>query len=405
MSVLSRLTVLLFTVAALVVSNAAASKENVRSGGGATQRAVQTLKVAYLHRPTIPAVYFYFEPPAADAGLQGARLGIDDNNTTGRFTGHRFDLHEATLAEGDDPVAAFQSLSGQGYRYFLADLRAEEVERLAAARGAENSLIFDVASSDDRLRGTACSAQVKHVLPSRAMRADALAQWLAKKRWTKWFVVVGRGPGDAFYAEAIERAAKRFGGKVVARKNWVYEFDDRRTPESEVPVFTQGVDYDVLVVADEAGEFGDLLSYRTWLARPVVGTQGLVATAWHRTHEAWGALQLQKRFRERAGRGMSEVDYGAWLAVRSIGEAATRARSVELDAIKAFIGGADFALAGFKGVPLSFRPWDGQLRQPVLLAQERSLVGVAPIEGFIHPINELDTLGYDQSESDCKRVP
>ncbi|MGZ4991625.1 MAG: branched-chain amino acid ABC transporter substrate-binding protein, partial [Methylobacter sp.] len=48
------------------------------------------------------------------------------------------------------------------------------------------------------------------------------------------------------------------------------------------------------------------------------------------------------------------------------------------------------------------RSWDGQLRQPVLLAAPRSLVAVAPIEGFLHPKTELDTLGYDQPESTCK---
>jgi ABC transporter substrate binding protein (PQQ-dependent alcohol dehydrogenase system) len=266
-------------------------------------------------------------------------------------------------------------------------------------------LLFDVASSDDRLRGADCAGNVLHTLPSRTMLADALAQYLSKKRWTKWFLVVGSHPVDALFADAVERAAKRFGAKIVARKAWQYEFDDRRTPESEIPVFTQDVDYDVLFVADEEGSFGDFLLYRTWTPRLVVGTQGLVATAWHRTHEAWGALQLQNRFRERAGRAMADADYGAWLAVRAIGEAATRTHSTDFEALRTFLLGTDFALAGFKGMPLSFRSWDRQLRQPVLLAQPRSLVAVAPIEGFIHPKNELDTLGYDESESSCRLAP
>jgi ABC transporter substrate binding protein (PQQ-dependent alcohol dehydrogenase system) len=169
-----------------------------------------------------------------------------------------------------------------------------------------------------------------------------------------------------------------------------------------VPVFTQGEEYDVLVVADEEGAFGDLLAYRTWLPRPVVGTQGLVPTAWHPTHEAWGALQLQSRFRERSGRWMGELDYGAWLAVRAIGEAATRTHSSDFTVLRDYLLSEQFTLAGFKGVPLSFRRWDRQLRQPVLLAQPRSLVAVAPVDGIIHPRNELDTLGYDESESACQ---
>ncbi len=210
--------------------------------------------------------------------------------------------------------------------------------------------------------------------------------------------------GPAFGpAAAIRRAATRFGARIVLEKTWQHSFDDRRTPESEVPVFSKGSDYDVLVVADVAGQFGGMLSYRTWRPRPVVGTQGLKPANWHFSHEAWGALQLQNRFREQAGYAMTEQDYAAWLAVRAVGEAATRSRSVEFEPVRAYLQGTELALAGFKGVPLSFRAWDGQLRQPVLLATERALVAVAPVEGFLHPGNELDTLGYDAPESPCRK--
>lgn len=389
-------------VALLLFATASFGKQ--RAGTGAPARpaaAAANLKIAYLHLPKVKDIFPYFDPPAADAGLQGARLGIEDNNTTGSFTGQRFELTEVTVGGDEDPVAAFQRLVADGYRHVLVDLPAEAIERLQAVPGFERGVIYDVAASDDRLRGTSCSGRVLHLLPSRAMRADALAQFLVKKRWTKWFLVIGPRPADRLFAEAVERAAKRFGGRVVARKEWQQEFDERRTPEAQIPVFTQGVEHDVLIVADEEGAFGDLLAYRTWLPRPVAGTQGLVPAAWHYTHEAWGALQLQNRFRERAGRWMREQDYGAWLAIRAIGEASVRTRSLDFDTLLAFLRSDAFTLAGFKGVPLSFRAWDGQLRQPVLLAQARALVTVAPVEGFLHPKNELDTLGYDQTESAC----
>jgi ABC transporter substrate binding protein (PQQ-dependent alcohol dehydrogenase system) len=167
-------------------------------------------------------------------------------------------------------------------------------------------------------------------------------------------------------------------------------------------VFTQGVDYDVLVVADEKGLFGEYLQYRTWIPRPVIGTQGLVATSWHRVHEQWGAVQLQNRFKKVAGRWMTEQDYAAYLAVRSIGEAVTRTQSGETYGIQKFLLSEEFALQGYKGKPLSFRPWSRQLRQPVLLAAARSMVSVSPQEGFLHPTSELDTLGYDKPESKCQ---
>lgn len=368
-----------------------------------TPQPVYTLTLGYLgqlpHTSVLPP---FFEQAVTDRGIQGTRLGLADDNTTGRFTRQAFAVEETRLEPDEDAEAAFKRLVAEGRRFILADLTPEVLRRVAALPEASNVLLLDVSSRDDGLRGESCSSNVLHLLPSRAMRADALSQYLAKKKWSRWFLAVGPAPEDRLFAEALKRSAKRFGMKIVAEKNWEHSFDDRRTPESEVPVFTQGSDYDVLLVADEAGLFGDTLLYRTWQPRLVAGTQGLIAAAWHHTLEAWGAIQLQNRFREQAGRQMTEVDYGAWLAVRAVGEAATRTQSLDFEAIRSYMLGDSFALAGFKGVPLSFRRWDGQLRQPVLLAQERSLVAVAPVEGFAHPKNELDSLGYDEPETLCR---
>lgn len=362
-----------------------------------------TLAIAYLAQAEAgPPVQPFFDPVITDRGVQGARLGIQDDNTTGRFTRQNFTLRETIVPADGDVAAAFKSLVAGGSRHILLNLPAPLLIQLASLPEAQNVLLYDVASRDDALRAESCRANVLHLLPSRAMRADALAQYLSKKRWQKWFLAVGPGAGDQLYAEAIRHAAKKFGAKIVTEKLWEHSFDERRTPESEVPVFTQGAEYDVVIVADEGGLFGDYFPYRTWQPRPVAGSAGLVPTAWHKTHEAWGALQLQNRFHEQAGRWMTEEDYGAWLAVRAIGEAATRTKSVEFDQVKGFMLGEEFALAGFKGVPLSFRRWDRQLRQPVLLAADRSLVAVAPIEGYLHPRNELDTLGVDEAETKCK---
>lgn len=362
-----------------------------------------SIAIGYLGQANAnPPVQPFFDPAITDRGVQGARLGIQDDNTTGRFTRQSFTLQETVVPADGDVVAAFKGFIAEGRHHILLNLPAPLITQLAALPEARNALLYDIASRDDALRAGNCRANVLHLLPSRAMRADALAQYLSKKRWQKWFLAVGPDEGDKLYAEAIRHAAKKFGAKIVTDKPWEHSFDERRTPESEVPVFTQGTEYDVVVVADESGLFGDFFPYRTWQPRPVAGSAGLVPTAWHRTHEAWGALQLQNRFREQAGRWMTEEDYGAWLALRAIGEAATRTKSVDFDKVKAFMLGDEFALAGFKGVPLSFRRWDLQLRQPVLLAADRSLVAVAPVEGYLHPKNELDTLGYDEAESGCK---
>ena len=177
-------------------------------------------------------------------------------------------------------------------------------------------------------------------------------------RWPRWFLIVGRHPEDALYAAAIRSAAKRFGGKIVGEKQWAFEPGNPHADsghvslQAEIPPFTRGPDHDVLIVADERGEFGEYLPYRTALPRPVAGTQGLVATAWSPVLEQWGALQLQSRFARQAQRRMGLRDYTAWLAVRAVGEAATRTRSDDPQTIRRFMAGPEFRLGGFKGAAL-----------------------------------------------------
>ena len=363
-----------------------------------------TVRIAYLTQEVEqpPALSNLDEPPS-DEGLAGARLAIADNDSTGRFLKQRFDLDAVTVPIDGDPADALRDLAGKGHRIVVLDLPGAAAGQLARLPEAANLLLFNAGSTDDSLRNEACAPNLLHTMPNRAMLADALAQYLAVKRWTKWLLVTGPRPEDKLYAAAVKRAAKRFGAEVVEEKTWTGEHDARRTAQAEIPVLTQGKRHDVVIVADEIGDFGDYMMYRTWEPRPVAGTQGLVPTNWHRAHEAWGAAQLQSRFKTAAQRLMLPRDHAVWAAIRAVGEAATRTRSTDPTALTAYIKGPDFNLAAFKGVPLSFRSWDGQLRQPVLVAADRSLVTVSPQEGFLHPKTELDSLGYDQPETGCRQ--
>jgi ABC transporter substrate binding protein (PQQ-dependent alcohol dehydrogenase system) len=247
-----------------------------------------------------------------------------------------------------------------------------------------------------------------HLTPSRAMLADALVQYLVLKRWRNILLVSGTTDGDRAYADAIKRAIKKFSAKLVAEKTWEVEAGARRTDTGHITIgtqvasFTQGLSYDILVVADEEGDFGTDFPYRTTDPRPVAGTQGLTPTSWTRVHEQWGATQLQNRFLRQTKRWMTERDYAAWMAVRAIGEAATRTKSADPDTLVKYMHSDGFELAAFKGVKLSFRPWDNQLRQPILLADPTSLVSVSPQPGFLHQFSELDTLGIDRPETHCR---
>lgn len=363
----------------------------------------QVIKIAYLTQTQkVRPVLSNLDPFVENKGVVGAELGIEDNNTTGQYTKQQFMLEKYIVPVDGDVRDVFNKKILNKYAFVVTNLEPALTNVIADLATVENAVILDAGTIDDDLRNKNCRANVLHLLPSRAMRADALAQYMMKKRWANWFLVVGTATEDKLYAEALKRAAKRFGIKIIKEKVWEHTFDARKSAQSDVSVFTQiDDDYDVLVVADEQGVFGEFLDYRTWIPRLVIGTQGLTATSWHRTHEQWGATQIQNRFKERAGRWMEEQDNGAYLAVRAIGEAATRTQSNELKPIREYLLSSEFALQGYKGTPLSFRSWDHQLRQPVLLAAPRSLVAVAPIEGFLHPKTELDTLGYDQPETAC----
>jgi ABC transporter substrate binding protein (PQQ-dependent alcohol dehydrogenase system) len=389
------LLVILIFVAALAPTISRAGEETVQIGW-LSQAVKRSLPLSYL------------DQPPQDEGVQGARLGIADNDTTGHFTGQSFTLTETIVPEDGDVAGGLRELATKGVRLVVTDLAAPQLLSVAGLPEAASATLFNTAAPDDRLRGTDCRANIVHLIPSQAMLADALVQYLVAKRWRDILLVVGHGEEDREFAADIRHAAQKFQARVVQEKPWTFVPGARRTDtghfaiQAEVARFTQGVSYDVLVVADEADEFGDQLSYRTFDPRPVAGTQGLVPSAWARPHEQWGATQLQNRFLRQAKRWMTDRDYAAWMAVRAIGEAAARLNSTDPAAIAAFLRSDRFELAAFKGARLSFRSWDGQLRQPILLADARSLVSVSPQPGFLHQFSELDTLGIDKPETKCR---
>ncbi|MEL0246083.1 MAG: ABC transporter substrate-binding protein [Alphaproteobacteria bacterium] len=350
----------------------------------------------------VPPVLSNLDPVLEDEGFYGVKLALEDNLTTGRFLGHDYKVEFHRILLEEDLVSEFEKLLKKGKKYFVVDLNESELLSLMKLSGIDDVLIFNTRAKNDSLRNENCKKNFFHIAPSYSILSDALTQYLVKKKWKKWFLVTGPKENDRLYAQALKSSAKKFNIKIKEEKTWDFTSDLRRTAGKEVPIFTKGSNYDVLVVADEAGEFGEYLAYRTWDPRPIAGTQGLKPNSWHRTHEQWGATQMQNRFRRESGRWMTEVDYHAWTAVRALGETITRTQSNDIKKVQEYLLGDKFGLGAYKGVKVSFRSWNGQLRQPVLLAAPRSMVSVSPQEGYIHPVSELDTLGKDQPESSCK---
>jgi ABC transporter substrate binding protein (PQQ-dependent alcohol dehydrogenase system) len=367
------------------------------------------IRIGYLRHAGIASTLSLLAQPAENDGIAGARLAIDDNNTTGQFLNQHFTLDEIRLQQGDDAGAAARKLVDGKDAFIIADLKADALLQAADAVRGRDVMILNAGATDDRLREADCRSNVIHIAPTRSMLADGLAQYLVWKQWKRWLLVVGSHPEDKLFGDALRRAAARFGAKIVQEKVFEDTGGARRTDsgvtliQRQMPVFTQGAPaYDVLVTADESEVFASYLPYRTWDPRPVAGSAGLVPTSWDPAHDQWGAEQLQNRFIKLNKRRMTALDMQAWTATRMAGEAASRTNSGDAKALTAFLKSPDFSIAAFKGQRLTLRDWNLQLRQPILLADGRMVVSVSPQEGFLHQVSELDTLGIDRPETTCK---
>jgi ABC transporter substrate binding protein (PQQ-dependent alcohol dehydrogenase system) len=359
-----------------------------------------------------PASRMDVEP--IDAGVAGAKMAIEEDNAGGKLMGDLYSLDVATVVSTDKAVEALGKLLESGHHYFIVDAPADTLLKLSDFAKGKDALLFNIRATDVSLRQEDCRRNVMHVVPDRYMLADALAQYLVLQKWTNWLLVRGSTPGDIAYADAIKRAASRFDATIVDERVYKDNSGGRRDDVGSIPPGKQasndenfvGRDYQVIIVADEDQLFGPYMPYRGGAdPRPVAGTTGLVATTWSPGHEKWGATQANNHFEKDFKRLMLPIDYQAYVAARTVGEAITRNHGADFATVAAFIHSPDLQLAPFKGIKQQYRPWDGQLRQPILIATDKVPVSMSPQRGFpqaSHAEIEVDTLGIDEPESKCK---
>ena len=331
-------------------------------------------------------------------------LALKDSKLELDAAGATLQVDTVKVASAAAAKAAAAKAEAGGAAAVLADLPADWL--LAAADGSRLT-VLNLGDAADRLREADCRPRLLHLLPSERMRADALAQTLAARRWAQVLLLVGPGADDQARGASARAAIKRYGLKLVGDKPFKLSADPRERDLAN-PLLLTGVAgsaaYDVVWVVDADGEFARSLPYRTALPRPVVGDAGLVALAWAPSFERFGAPQVSRRFAKAAGRPMGGQDWVAWLAGKAlVGAAAAAAATAPKGQTAAFQKAlTEGELDGSKGVAMSFRPWDGQLRQPLLLGDGQSVVAMAPVDGILHPSNALDTLGADAPEKRCK---
>lgn len=331
----------------------------------------------------------------------GAETAMGEIAFHGAGAGVTFRLKRYRASDASAVVAMLEDTDADGVRFLLADLPAEELATVATAAAEREMLLFNVSAGEDVLRQEGCAGHLLHTYPSDTMRADALAQYLASRRWREVLALVGPLPRDKALHAAFLRAAKRYGLEIVDERDFQPGGDPRRRGLNNLLLLSKGDDYDVIHIADSEGEVARALPYQTYAPRPVVGSDGLAALAWHWAWERNGGPQLEARFEKRAGRAMQAVDWAAWVAVKAIAEAVQRTGSGEFGTLRDYLLGPDLVLDGFKGNRMNFRPWNRQLRQPLLLATNNWVVARAPLEAFLHRTNSLDTLGFDAPESRC----
>ncbi|WP_091951976.1 ABC transporter substrate-binding protein [Phyllobacterium sp. YR620] len=367
------------------------------------------VRIGYLRAYEPQLALSVLDIPPRDEGVAGANVAINDNNTTGKFLGQSFILDVTEAKPQADIVPVFKEMLARGDRFILADISAKQLLSIADLAKENGAILFNVGATDDSLREEECRSNVFHTAPTRSMLADGLAQYLVWKQWRKWVLLYGSHDGDKLYADAMRRAATRFGATIVEERLYEDKGTARRTDtgviqvQKQMPVFTQNLpEHDVVIVADESEVFGSYVPYRTWTPRPVAGTAGLVASSWHPASEQWGGSQIQNRFAKTTGRRMLSKDMQAWTAVRIVGEAVTRTKGNDPKQVEDYIKSDGFSIAAFKGQKLTFRNWNWQLRQPVLIGDGHGVVSTSPQEGFLHQFSELDTLGVDRPETKCK---
>lgn len=336
--------------------------------------------------------------PPPVRSIDGAQMAIEDLAFVSEAMGLAPRMETREVVEGE-ALAAVQDLAAAGAQFVLLDLPGEMVAAVAAAE--PDVTLINVSAPDNALRQS-CHAGLLHAFPSDRDMMDAFAQYLRAKDWTDVLILVGESARDAAIADAFTESAERLRLSISDRRVFSLATDPSQREGNNVSLLTGGVSYDTVFVADSRGEFGRYVPYATQEARPVIGSVGLTAEAWHWAMERDGATQVSSRFDRTYGRRMGSVDWASWIAVKSVLQAYTRAPDQTRATLTGYMASDAMSLDGSKGVQLNYRPWSGQLRMPILLATAEAVIQVAPVEGFLHATNVLDTLGIDAPESACQ---
>ena len=313
----------------------------------------------------------------------------------------------AILGGGDDPLclAIQEATTRQGVVY-LNTMSASEV-----------------------LRGARCSGLTFHVEGSRAMYADAIGQWLVRRaKQPLWAFLTADTEAGGEMERLAERALRRQGGTAVAREVVPASARDYRAAIARVakagpdaliinltgpPLLTAlaqftelGLPVQVAGTAMQATEF--------WQAEPAK-LAGVWPALWFYGLVRYSGRELNKRLAAALDHPAESHAWASYLAVKAVWEAVLRSGAEDTAGLVSFLEKGE-GVDGHKGQPLTFRPWDHQLRQPLAVlrcqvpAADKNrwdifeLLGDVPLRGTPgKDLDEiLDSLGLSEAESTCR---
>ena len=350
-----------------------------------------------------------------------------------------------TIANAPGPEAAARAaqrlVARDKVSVLVGGFTREEAEALSGVAARTGALFLNIGATSDALRHS-CGANTFHIEASAAMYLDAIFGWFVRAGHRRWYLVHDDGPdGQEQYDRSLFSLKERHWAAEVAGRGVLRQDDSRDFAPVLADIAAAKPDA-VLLLTDWRTQLDFLSRYEvSGLTAPVTGfpepaTQlrdfylasremapvagsGYRAALWEATLDAYGARELNARFDARWGRPMDPPAWAGYVAVKIAFEASLFAGATDGASIAAFLTSEQALFDVSKGIGMTFRPWDHQLRQSLYLVKinpdstsslelaamlaRASLVGELPAIYMpgTEPVERLDQLGEIDPSRTC----
>ncbi len=392
---------------------------------------------------------------ASYSGLLGARQGAAEMAYTAGLIGARLSLQEATAETPDDAVRMAERLLSQHALALVGGFDAGTARALSRFAQQQKVLFFNVGATDDGLRNDNCSRNTFHIEASDAMYIDAMADWfirglafLVDEDAPQGVQIIRRAPARAWVLVTAHSALWAARGRrlrfALEQRHW----GSRIVADVSVEP-RQGFDQALRIIStvhpdlvflllpapgqldfyreyEQAHLSGDVTGFpepatqtRSFFAAllkvaPKAAPGGIRFVSYEPTFSAVGGPQLSQRFLRRWNQPMDGPAWTSWLGIKILWETFLHVQSSDVSALTRYLDGTAALFEGYQGIGLTFRPWDGQLRHPLMASRLRiysddemslaQMVGQFPnvLAPGRNPIDVLDQLGDTARTTRCR---